>query len=481
MEKVINPLKGRTIEGMLKAFALPHKELLCRIVEWHCKAEDEAKKAEGKIPRTDFNHFEDVVKYMNALLDRKFSKILDQKSLKSKEFKNLEEIIVNLNAKAKPLLLCTAVYHDIGKAIIRPRHGPEGADIIKDSGYEDRERFFALGFTRSDIYLMSDLIRFHDYLAMVGTGEASYLIFTEVLYTVTNISLTSEKEFLDYLLLLNLADVAGTIGKISSEDFTRLMHDFKLIKKAHNGISKKVYEEIFKKEPNEINEEQLYKETILARDLIDIISELQRLTENNTGERLRRLLRAGFRTSMGRLRKQVKGELDAYDKDCIKREYRRIGQYEEAKEFEKWFVKEDIGPIIASLRSLNIGQEFYTKFAFICKLDYELGFISELIEEMIRTEIKDFKTGSLRIRSPHDLRRDLAMCLVKLVDTLVKLFGDFTSNNIRIGLGFERLTAMERTHKEKFLRRLTGEDGGFKEAEALTKLRGSTNLWVITP
>lgn len=470
-----NPLKDMTVREILNCYELPHKELFDKILQWH----DETK---GKDPktRTDLEHFEDVVKCMNVLLKGDFpSEILEKKLKGSDEYRQLEDIIAQLDEGEKALLLCIALYHDIGKAILRPRHGPEGADIIKDSGYEDRKSFFNLGFYRSDIYLMSNLIRFHDYLAMVGTGETSYLTFTEVLYPVTNISLAEEEKFLDYLLLLNLADMAGSIvGEITSEDFTKYMHDFNLIKKAHKNISEKVYEDIFKEKPDKtISEEQLHKQTVSARDLIDVISELRRLTENTTIERLRRILRAGFKVSRSGLERTEKRRLSAYKK-WIETPYKQTGQYQKTKEFEEWFVKDDVAPVIESARGLNIGQEFYTKFAFICKLDYELGFISALIEEMLRSELKSARKAR---RGAHDLRRDLALAVVKLVSTLVGAFGDFTSNNTRIGLGFERLKEMDKPYKQKFLGRLTGKDGGFKEAEALTKLRNSTNLWVITP
>ena len=313
MAEVHNPLEGMTVREILNCHKdeLPHEALFDKILQWH----DETK---GKRPkdRTDLEHFEDVLKYMNVLIKKDDfpSEILDKKLKGSDEYRQLEDIIAKLDEVEEALLLCTALYHDIGKAILRPRHGPEGADIIKDSGYEDRERFYNLGFYRSDIYLMSNLIRFHDYLAMVGTGETSYLTFTEVLYPVTNISLAKEKKFLDYLLLLNLADMAGSIvGEISSEDFTRYMHDFNLIKKAHKNISEKVYEDIFKeKRDKTISDEDLHKQTVSARDLIDVISELRRLTENTTIERLRRILRAGFKVtgskprinSQGSIRKQ---------------------------------------------------------------------------------------------------------------------------------------------------------------------------------
>jgi hypothetical protein len=258
------------------------------------------------------------------------------------------------------------------------------------------------------------------------------------------------------------------------------MHDFKVIESAHDNISKKVYEDIFKEKTPHDKMSEVHKETIPARDHIDILSELQRLAENHTSERLRRLLRIGF-TDLIKQDEKIKGS-SGYKK-WIENRYEE-GSEGYLKPPDKWFIRDyekginDMIPIIASLRGINVKQEFYTRFAFICKLDYMLGFIRELFGKVIEIEIK--KKEEER-KSPHDLRRDLAMTLVEMINTLVELFGDFTSNNTKIGLGFERFKKMYDPQKDKMLERLAGEKGNFKEAEALTKLRNSVVLWVITP
>jgi hypothetical protein len=113
--------------------SLPHAELLQKMV---------------RLGKKDVGHFEAVVKHMNNLLNNKAHEVIDLSGSRnsiaqdSKGYKNLKIIIENKNLKEdKDLLLYTALYHDIGKAIIRPRHGPEGADIIKDSGLKDRKKF----------------------------------------------------------------------------------------------------------------------------------------------------------------------------------------------------------------------------------------------------------------------------------------------------------------------------------------------------
>jgi len=486
MEELVNRVKEGQLVEILDAYDLPHKEVFNKLVTPADKARAKKKREGQELPRTDLEHIEAVVACMDKLLGYDYGEVLDLKSQctrprksrkleESGEFESLKEIVENLNKETKEILLCIALYHDIGKAIIRPRHGPEGADIIKDSGDKDREKFYDLGFHRSDIFLMSDLIRFHDYLGMLGTGETSYLSFTEVLYAVTNPSLAVEERFLDYLLLLNIADIAGTIGKIGYDNFARLIHDFKLIKKAHEDISRKVYEDIFKEKPKGVSWQKLHEKSVVARDLIDVTSELQRLAENSTSERLRRMLRAALRTGV---EWTDKTEVDNYE-GWISLQYKKVpGEFPRPKELKDWFAPGDIIPIVASLRGLNIGQAFYAQFAFICKFDYLLGFIGELFKQMIRIELN--KNEDYR-RSPHDLRRDMALCLIELINTLVGLFGGFTSNNTRIGLGFERFRDMDQHHKARLLRRITGEDGVFKQAEACTKIRNSTNLWIITP
>lgn len=452
-------------------YVLPHANLFEEIINHH-----ELRK-NGEIWKTDLEHIEDVVKAMDNLLKKELDKLID-----TPEYGNLERIINPLNDDDKYFLLFAALYHDIGKAIIKPRHGPEGADIIKDSKLEQRELFYKLGFKRPHFFLMSNLLRFHDYLAMVGTGEVSYLIFAEVLCPVSNISLSETScpdKFLDYLLLLNLADMAGSIGKINSEDFAVLMHDFGEIKRIHEYISKKVYKDMHK-EPLISEMSKVHKVAIPVRNHINILPELQRLAENHTTERLRRLLRIGFKDLI-KQDKKIDG-LSEYKK-WIKLEY---GQ--EFKEYqilpENWFSRDyeheydDSVPIIASLRGINVNQKFYTGFAFICKLDYMLSFMRELFKKAIEIEID--KELDER-KSPHDLRCDLAMTLVELINTLVELFGPFTLNNTKIGLGFERFKEMNEDQRDKMLIRLTGKDGDFKEAEAFTKLRNMVILWVIIP
>jgi hypothetical protein len=414
-------------------------------------------------------HISHVGTFMNKLVTGKLEEVVD---LPQKEKQSLTNLAC-VSEEERQFLLYTAMFHDIGKAINRPRHGAVGADVILNSEFEDRKRFYDLGFSRREIYLLSNLIRFHDYFAALGTGETSYLSFAEVLCPVSNMALINEdsrKKFLEYLLLANIADVAGSInGRIDRENSMALIQDFNLMTRAHNNISRKVYAECGFECRNDLDIGDIHRKTIGSRRLDHIISELSIFTEDNTVERLRRLLRTGFLRALQRV--DNKSRLTNW----IENKY--VEAHKNPKPTENWFLKddqtEDIIPIIASLNALNIGQEFSKKFAFICKLDYELGFLSDLLAAIMTIEAKNPK------REPHDLRRDIAMTLVTLVNTLVDIFGGFTDGERRIGLGFERIKDLKYPYKEDFLVRLSGEAGTFKQAEALTTLKNAVNLWVV--
>ena len=339
---------------------LPHSVIFSDLVK---RIEEESKRT-GDDSKYLLDHIQNVVRNMCYILNKKFYEVLDEsvfENYKNEDFDkargylgSLENLIKKLDDEDKCFLLYTALYHDIGKPNIKSRHGVEGAEIIKDSNSEDRKRFVKLGFNRSKIFFMSDLVRYHDYLAMVGTGEVSYLIFAEVLYPVSNISISNPKcadIFIDFLLLLNLADMAGSsMGKLTYEDFTVLMHDYTKIKQVRKEVINNNGE-------------------IGFEDYNNIIEKLQILSENHTSERLRRLLRSGL-TNFIKLREKNIKDVHLYVPSIAS------GNDTSKVKPALWFSRNygydfnDIIPINSSLRGINIKPDFYTKFAYICKLDY---------------------------------------------------------------------------------------------------------------
>jgi hypothetical protein len=434
------------------------------------------------------NHIKKVVAGMYDILYNDCKKIFCSSdpeqdiNRESEDYKFIRQIVSELREDNKVFLLYAALYHDIGKSKIRPRHGVEGADIIKDSKKAERDYFSGLGFKRSDLFILSDLIRFHDYLAMIGTGEVSYLIFAEVLSPISNISLSHPrcfKKFMNYLLLLNLADVAGSMPCIDGETFSVFMHDFNKIYAICNHYVDK---------DGDFQQE----------DYMAIVSKLLVLSENHAYERLRRLLRTGFSKLNNNAKDDKKLEklrdyeiwitdkTDSFDEDnndpMIGDHAAPCPDIQSPRSISSWFSRDyekkrkDMVPINACLRGINVKPEFCTKFSFICKLDYFLGFIEKLFYEVVCIEID--KQEDMR-KNPHDLRLDISMILVDIINMLVEEYGEFTVNNSKICLGFERFFDFPR--HDKLYRRLTGADGEFKEAEALTRFRNNIALWRINP
>jgi hypothetical protein len=241
-----------------------------------------------------------------------------------------------------------------------------------------------------------------------------------------------------------------------------IMHDFELINLAHNNISEKIYCESALKGLR-------IKGAMAARNLGHIIPELKRMAEDHTTERLRRLLRTGFLRAI-----QDVSDFEDY-KSYVKDKY--SNEENVPKAVGDWFmrdnVRNDVMPIVASLNAINVKRDFYEKMAFICKFDYELGFVSDLLRSMVVEEVKNRK------KSPHSFRRDLAMTVVFFLNTLFELFGCLTQNDTRIGMGFERMKDIRSPYKEEMLRRLAGEKGIFKQIEAMTAFKHSVNVWII--
>lgn len=416
-------------------------------------------------------HTEKVVESMSKLLNKDRDIMPDNEE----NLKVLKEIIDDAVNKDKLLLSYTALFHDIGKEVIQARHGPEGADVIKDSGVEERGKFFDLGIrNHNEIFFMSDLCRFHDYFGSLQTGESSYLLFTEVLCPISNHSLTLgfEKKFLDYLLLLNIADICGTPGTNIKEIYPALMHDFKIIKKVHNNA--RGMKDL--STPN----------AIASRRVDELMPELKNIAVNHTLERLRRLLRTGL-VQLQSMEKR-KNVLKDYEKITRMKFKHEIKRYEKITfEISNWFIRDDethdIEPLSASISDAGITKNFHSMFALTSKLDYMLSFTRDFIYELINNEIKKDAAG-IMIQNPHDLRRDLGISLTELIMILINIFGAITVNDTRIGIGMERLGQLGYEYspeREKLIKRMTCLEGPFKKMEAYKKIKDAANLWIIRP
>ncbi|HEY3284781.1 MAG TPA: HD domain-containing protein [Armatimonadota bacterium] len=112
--------------------------------------------------------------------------------------------------KAQELLMVAAFYHDIGKAIHRDRHPLEGYQYILNVRPDESVRLRELLGGGEDYRLLCQLIRYHDLFGVVGTGEGSAAVLVDAL-ALHSSSAREQKAILSLLLVLNLADISGTV------------------------------------------------------------------------------------------------------------------------------------------------------------------------------------------------------------------------------------------------------------------------------
>jgi hypothetical protein len=125
--------------------------------------------------------------------------------------------------KADSLMRFAALYHDIGKSIIRERHPVIGWYIAQHIKPEDREKLKSIFQNEDDVRLLMIIIRDHDQFGVLSTGEASVPIFLGAINSGE--SHEDRKRIISALALCNLADMAGTFD-IDGEATDRLLGDW---------------------------------------------------------------------------------------------------------------------------------------------------------------------------------------------------------------------------------------------------------------
>ena len=231
--------------------------------------------------RGDYNHFVNVVMAVARLIKyfsepSKLSEIL-KNDTKQKDYSDLANMM-SFNEKPDKRtfnLMLAAFYHDLGKTVDYHRHGMEGATILSNNVIDAVSRFQDIlesyndpSFDRDDLLFISLLVSYHDLFGTLGTGEAGYLRFTDLIHRLQRYSIRQNqdeqkkcgRQYLFDLWMLNLADImvsldgrkeelqeefleeeGGTarIEKFLNEQKSRaLIHDLKVALKlidAHNS------------------------------------------------------------------------------------------------------------------------------------------------------------------------------------------------------------------------------------------------------
>lgn len=216
----------------------------------------------------------------------------------------------------------TALYHDIGKCIIRERHPTIGWYIVKYMNTKEKHKLQSLLKSEHLFRLFMIVLRDHDQFGTLSTGEASYPILLRTIESAST-SIETQKEALTALLLCNLADIAGTIS-LQMDTVDTIFEDWKWLLRALDHCAEKKMD--------------------VSTYIINKASELKHVLE-----RIRRLLVVSS-YSLSERRK----ELD-----------------------DKQYINDRLHTIFGSKKVIS---EFSCQFTHVCKLDYGKRFFDMLIE-----------------------------------------------------------------------------------------------------
>src|SRR3972149_2030170 len=190
----------------------PYGEYLCKL--WN--RED----ADGKEYR---EHGIKVLKAMNILLSKEPEKLLkynldaETKKLLEDTQNTIREYFDRFDSAGKMLFRLAALYHDIGKYIIKERHPTVGWYTMEYFNPGDKDGLRELLDNREDyLQLLLVLIRDHDQFGVLSTGEASYPI---LLRAANSLGYKNEDaaRVISASRRLNLADMAGRPGRGEDE------------------------------------------------------------------------------------------------------------------------------------------------------------------------------------------------------------------------------------------------------------------------
>jgi hypothetical protein len=375
----------------------------------------------------NFNHFVNVVAVLARLIHyfkdwKKLSRMIESKLYDDDEPPDNNKTLridyqkvcySNRPCKRTFILMLAGFYHDIGKTVLDPRHGMEGAILISDQTTTSQLKYRnilqkydqSLTFSRDDLLFISNLILYHDQYGTLGTGEDGYLRLVDIIDYFKTFTISDKRDrssqvpctqrYLFDLWVLNVADILATkIGKFVAQD------EYWIDRKKSDQILKK----FFKKDPvahNLIHDLKLtfrllgthvYRDNKPKQHLGDTSKIKERaylLSKDHFIERVRRLITASISRAL-----------------LPKSEFFRMEILQTEIE-KKLLARSWDSTIIRSIQSVSDLQEFCRRFSLIGKMDYSLGFFEKIARRalyLIEREIIDNEVILTFINRPIDLR-----------------------------------------------------------------------------
>lgn len=374
----------------------------------------------------NFNHFINVIMCLARLIqyfseEDKIDKLGFVPLLTPKCPVQNKHLVYDISCKGNMRifkLMLAGFFHDLGKTIIDARHSIEGeiiilADQTSTSLYElnrvieeyksDELNIFSReeSFNRDDLTLISKMLLYHDQFGTLGTGEDGYLRLVKIVDFIKMSSLNLIPDFkqkADQLIwssctlldlwVLNVADILVSIAddnctttnkfgfqslwcnhKLSfdkidlffeSEDGANRIHDLKI-------ASRLLYSHFYRDNKLKIH----------VSDNSKIMKEAVDYSRFHTTERLRRLLSSSLNMPLRRIKKSNSERVKKLADSII-----------DKIKYKQWAVT-----IERSLEVLGTAEEFKSKFSWIGKMDYSLGFFERIANDtlnLIEEELTDF-------------------------------------------------------------------------------------------
>jgi hypothetical protein len=265
------------------------------------------------------------------------------------------------------------LYHDIGKVIHRDKHPMLSKHVLESMEENNRKIFLHIFDKESEFYSMLALVGHHDLFGNFCTGEASKTAYIEASGLRLR-KIEEAKKIIDYLLVLNMADIYGTIGPLSKERVSMIMDDWTYF-----------------------NEVIQSKDIRSKSELENRIIESEQEPEKNV-ERLKRILISSV----------MYGE-----KTLLNREARSVLCEKITSDLIRSTLMKQLGPEL---------QTFCRDFALICKLDYALRFMTSLSDKWIsknKISIDKIETCRLELEI-------LVNTILEVLIRLVRCYSDLT-------------------------------------------------------
>ncbi len=348
------------------------------------------------------HHGPKVLDAMNTLLSNPTRIFLNNKA-NSNQMNNLTEAVAVMirtiggSKNSDILLRFAALYHDIGKSIIKERHPVIGWYIAQYIKPEDREKLRELLGNEDDVRLLMAIIRDHDQFGILSTGEASI----PILQSAINFGASQDdrKRILSALAMCNLADMVGTFD-IDGEATDRLLGDWRWFMGALDycaGSGDRLDEYL-------VHQASRIRNATQAPWEAELLKNYPYVGIPNVTERVRRLLMEASRQLPDRRREFNDEQLIA---TCLQTVF----------------------------GSENGMREFAHQFTYVCKLDYGKRFFQEIINYCTQNVTKPMSKNDIIYATFAVLKRITVTysSMIRSSDNLGNLIGvelkDLTPDN----------------------------------------------------